>query len=408
MTGSRQPQINEELLSAYLDDEVTAAERALVEAAIAADPAVARQVESLRQTIHLLQTLPPLALPRAFTLDLIVADVQATQVVTAPQAEPVHPRVATPRPRPTTDEHQSNGWQWLRQIWQGGNLQLRNAAAVAFTLLIVLFMRDQLVMPTYLRQPTALPAPSTKLLTTSEGATTTSAAMVMTTAPIETATNLAQTVAATPLVAESVQAYKVQETPAPSAKTTPDQHSATASQGAAKQPPAPSGPPGEDTLDMRGGQPGGFGDQPSQGESMSTMMTDDSRAMATDSRGPAALTQAAPNAAANQALQASKAVTSATESTLTMTATLTVTPTATVTATATATVTATATLSITGQTALPTNTEVFTAPPAPSAGVPAAPPMAAESWLAWAKMMAGVCTVVLGGLWWRSRGVTHA
>ena len=403
MTGSRQPQINEELLSAYLDDEVTAAERVLVEAAIAADPAVARQVESLQQTIHLLQTLPPLVLPRAFTLDLIVADVQATQVVTAPQAEPVQPRVANPRARtarPTTDEQPNNGWQWLWQIWQGGNLHLRNAAAVAFTLLIVLFMRDQLVTPTHLWQPTALPAPSPKLVTNSEGATTTSAAIVMTTAPIETATNLAQTVAAIPLVAESVQADNVQATPAPSAKTTPDQHSTTASQGAAKQQPSQPGPPGEDTLDMRGGQPGGFGDQPSQGESMSTMMTDDSRAMATDSRGPAALTQATPNAAADQALQASNAMTLTAESTLTMTAMLTVTP--------TATVTATATLSITGQTALLTNTEVFTAPPAPSAGVSAAPPMAAESWLAWAEVMAGVCTVVLGGLWWRSRGVTHA
>ena len=38
MTGSRQPRLTEELLSAYLDDEVTAEERALVEAAIAADP----------------------------------------------------------------------------------------------------------------------------------------------------------------------------------------------------------------------------------------------------------------------------------------------------------------------------------------------------------------------------------
>lgn len=407
MTGSRQPQINEELLSAYLDDEVTAAERALVEAAIAADPAVARQVESLRQTIYLLQALPPLALPRAFTLDLIVADAQATPVVTAPQAESAQPRAANPRPRrarPTTDEQPSNGWQWLRQIWQGGNLQLRNAAAVAFTLLIVLFMRDQLVTPTYLRQPTAVPGPSAKLVTTTEGVTTTSAAIVMTTAPIETATNLAQTVATPPLVAEAGQADNVQATPAPSAKTAPDQDSTTASQGVAKQQPSQPGPPGEDTLDMRGGQSGGFGDQLGQGESMSAMMTDDSRALATDSRGPAALTQAAPNAAANQADQAPNTVAAAAASALAMTATLTVTPTATV----TATVTATAILSVTGQTELLTNTGVFTAPPVPIAGVPAAPPMAVESWLAWAKMMAGVCTVVLGGLWWRSRGVTHA
>lgn len=401
MTGSRQPQLNEELLSAYLDDEVTAAERALVEAAIAADPAVARQVESLRQTIRLLQALPPLTLPRSFTLDLIVADAQATPVVTAPQAKAVQPRVVTPRPtRPTTEEQHRNGWQWLQQIWQGGNLQLRNAAAVAFTLLIVLFMSDQFVTPTRLRQPTVLSSPSAKLVTTSEGETTTSAAVVMTTAPIETATDLAQSVATTPLVAESVQADNAPETPAPSAKTAPDQGSTTTSLGAVKQQPSQPGPPGEDTLDMRGGQQGGFGDQPSQADSMSPMMTDDSQAMATDSRGPAALTQTTPNAAANQAIQASNAMTSAAESRLAMTATFTVTP--------TATVTATAILSATGQTELLTNTEALTAPPAPSVSTPATPPMAAQSWLAWAEMMAGICTVIFGGLWWRSRGGTHA
>lgn len=406
MTGSRQPQINEELLSAYLDNEVTAEERALVEAAIAADPAIAWQVESLRQTVHLLQALPPLALPRAFTLEAVVADAPASQVVTVPQVEPGQPWVANPRPKrtkQTTDTEQNNGWQWLLQLWQGGNLQLRNAAAVAFTLLIVLVVSDRLVGLTHLRQPTRVPAPAAKLITTSESETITSAAIVMATAPIETATNPAQTVA-TPVVAESIQAMTAPDAPRLSAKTGADQDSTTASEGVAMLRSAQPLRTGEDLLDLSGSQQESFGDQPGQGDGMATMMTDDSRTMATASSGPATLTQTVPDVTANQADQAPNMVVATAASALTTPATVTATPTSTV----TATVTATAIISAPDQTGIGTDTKVSTTPSAPSNDVQTAPAPALQSWLAWAEMIAGLCTVILGALWWRSRGFTHA
>lgn len=60
--------ITAELLSAYLDDQVTPDERAAVEQAIAEDPTVAEQVRALSQTVALLRALPRASVPRAFTL----------------------------------------------------------------------------------------------------------------------------------------------------------------------------------------------------------------------------------------------------------------------------------------------------------------------------------------------------
>lgn len=401
MTGSRQPQLNEELLSAYLDNEVTVEERTLVEAAIAADPAVAWQVESLRQTVHLLQALPPLALPRAFTLDTVAADAQVIKAVTAAQAEPVQRRVVNTRPvaKPTTNEQQSIWWQRFLQIWQGGNLHLRNAAAVAFTLLIVLFASNRFVAPTHLRQPTAMPVPVTKVMTTSSEVTA-SEAMVMTTAPIETATTVAET-AATPSVA--VNAYQIPETPSPSAKIAPDQESTVAGLSAAKQPPAALGQPGEDTFDMSGGRPGSFGAPAGPSGSIASTGADDSRIRATVSSEAAAIMPSDSNTTANKVSAAASTTTTVATTvaeTVAMTATITVTP--------TATITPSASLSVTEQASSITNTEVLTAAPATSTDTPVAPSAATASWLTWAELMVGLCTVVLGSLWWRSREGAHA
>ena len=78
------PEYIQELLSAYLDGELTAEERALVEQALDASPELQQELESLRQTVALVKALPPVAAPRPFTLS--EADVQA----------------ATPAPRSTT------------------------------------------------------------------------------------------------------------------------------------------------------------------------------------------------------------------------------------------------------------------------------------------------------------------
>ena len=57
-----------ELLSAYIDGEVTAAERGLVEAHLASCAVCGRDLATLRQTVALLGKLPQVAAPRPFTL----------------------------------------------------------------------------------------------------------------------------------------------------------------------------------------------------------------------------------------------------------------------------------------------------------------------------------------------------
>jgi hypothetical protein len=58
-----------ELISAYLDGELTAAEQAEVEARLQNDAELRRELQSLRQTVTLIQQLPARSAPRNFTLD---------------------------------------------------------------------------------------------------------------------------------------------------------------------------------------------------------------------------------------------------------------------------------------------------------------------------------------------------
>lgn len=62
------PPIEDELLSAYLDGQVSPAERDAVEAALAADPAVRARAADLRATVALLRALPQPAPRRTFIL----------------------------------------------------------------------------------------------------------------------------------------------------------------------------------------------------------------------------------------------------------------------------------------------------------------------------------------------------
>jgi hypothetical protein len=74
---NQQPNIERvrDLLSPYLDGEVTDEERALVEEAIATSPELREDLETLRQTVALVASLPRVAAPRPFTLS--EADVSA-------------------------------------------------------------------------------------------------------------------------------------------------------------------------------------------------------------------------------------------------------------------------------------------------------------------------------------------
>ncbi len=58
---------NVEQLSAYLDGELTEAERATLEARLQANPALYGELDSLRQTVALVRSLPRLAAPRSLS-----------------------------------------------------------------------------------------------------------------------------------------------------------------------------------------------------------------------------------------------------------------------------------------------------------------------------------------------------
>ena len=58
----------DELLSAYLDDQLSAGERARLEAQLATDPVLRAELDTLRHTVALVRDLPPVPIPRNFIL----------------------------------------------------------------------------------------------------------------------------------------------------------------------------------------------------------------------------------------------------------------------------------------------------------------------------------------------------
>jgi len=62
------PLISDELLSAYLDQQISEAELRRVEKALAAEPAMQYQLETLQATVALMRSAPALVVPRALTL----------------------------------------------------------------------------------------------------------------------------------------------------------------------------------------------------------------------------------------------------------------------------------------------------------------------------------------------------
>ena len=79
MNPFQRPQVTDELLSAYIDGDVTAEEKNLVERAVKADANLAWRLESLQQTVNLLRSLPAVSLPRSFVLtEADVAPVKST------------------------------------------------------------------------------------------------------------------------------------------------------------------------------------------------------------------------------------------------------------------------------------------------------------------------------------------
>jgi anti-sigma factor RsiW len=66
------PQLNNDdldLLSAYIDNELTDTERTQLEARLQQEPALRTTLAELRATVEAVRALPPVRPPRSFTLD---------------------------------------------------------------------------------------------------------------------------------------------------------------------------------------------------------------------------------------------------------------------------------------------------------------------------------------------------
>ncbi len=68
-----------ELLSAYIDDALAQSERAALESRLRTDARLQRELDSLRQTVQLINQLPTLRAPRDFTLDESMVGVSPTR-----------------------------------------------------------------------------------------------------------------------------------------------------------------------------------------------------------------------------------------------------------------------------------------------------------------------------------------
>lgn len=126
--------VDEDLVAAYVDGDVTTEERQRVEAAMAASEQVAWEVNTLRQTVQLLQDMPSAPLPRSFTLT-------EDQVADVLQERRSLAKVEPPPPR-QVDVSADTVWQRFLRFLNGGDLALRNAAALAAVLLLLVFVAE--------------------------------------------------------------------------------------------------------------------------------------------------------------------------------------------------------------------------------------------------------------------------
>ena len=85
---ARERERRDELLSAYLDDQLSAGERVRLEAQLATDPALRAELGALRHTVALVRDLPPVSIPRNFILPQKMETMVAARPRPIPSARP--------------------------------------------------------------------------------------------------------------------------------------------------------------------------------------------------------------------------------------------------------------------------------------------------------------------------------
>jgi anti-sigma factor RsiW len=148
MKTSSYPEITDELLSAYIDNVVSDAERALIEQAVHEDTTVAWRLATLRETVNLLRTMPVLQAPRSFTLTVEQLSQPTHTPALVPGVIVADQRTAT-HVQPTKSAQKPGRWPALlerwRGFWQTGSPVWRNAMAASMALLLVM-----VVVPAFL------------------------------------------------------------------------------------------------------------------------------------------------------------------------------------------------------------------------------------------------------------------
>jgi hypothetical protein len=119
MNDKHHHDLDDELLSAYLDDELSADERALVEARLTADPAAQQSLEQLRNVAQSVRSLPKESAPRNLQ-DSVLRRIESIK------SQPPQPAAATPA---VSIGRTRRGWIWA-------------SLAVAAALLIMFVQAD--------------------------------------------------------------------------------------------------------------------------------------------------------------------------------------------------------------------------------------------------------------------------
>ena len=238
MNPFQRPQVTDELLSAYIDGDVTAEEKNLVERAVKADVNLAWRLESLQQTVNLLRSLPAVSLPRSFVL---------TEADVAPVKSTLPPLVSAARRtnrQRVVEPERSGFWQSFRDFLQGGNPLLRNMASAGLAVWLLLFGAT-ILNPTRLVIPTMGHVETASVTGTnmqSPPATAAREVAIAQAAP-DTSNAAAQPVNAQPANAQqssSAQPGGVQENVPQPNDTAPTANSAELSQPAVVSQPAPA------------------------------------------------------------------------------------------------------------------------------------------------------------------------